>query len=551
MDMKTLRNISFLFLLAVAATSCNKGLLDPTNPEAITSADVWKDAKLTESYVSGLYEDVPGWDYNLYNNITDEARSNYPGHTPNQVVIGDWDATSDPMDNWDATYKSIRKINELLAQVDQTPLSAERKESVKAEAYFLRALHYFNLVKRYGGVPLLDKAQAVEDELLVSRSTLEASFSFIETELEKAYAGLPETAVGGKASRWTAKALLGRSLLYQASPLYNVNNDRELWKKSADASLAVITAKKYSLYPNLKTLWLTPGTNQESLFEVQYKMPEKHHGWDALVKPLRLANADAGQCSPVQELVNAFPMSNGKLITEAGSGYDPKHPYEGRDDRFYSFIAYNGAKMKGTTSGPPLQEITLEIYKGGVDYDANPANVIYNTITGYYTVKAVNPENTIYTYAYSSTQPWIELRYAEVLLNYAEAQNEYLSAPDASIYDAVNEIRSRAGITQAIPAGSLSKEQMRTLIHNERYIELCFENKRYWDLRRWKQAVSRLDGKSATGVIITKNTDGSFSYNYQPIDPNPPVFTEKMYFLPIPFAETTKNPNLLPNNPGW
>jgi len=207
--------------------------------------------------------------------------------------------------------------------------------------------------------------------------------------------------------------------------------------------------------------------------------------------------------------------------------------------------------MKGTTSGPPLQEITLEIYKGGVDYDANPTNVIYNTITGYYTVKAVNPENTIYSAGYSSTQPWIEIRYAEVLLNYAEAQNEYVSAPDASIYQAINQLRRRAGIQTEIPIGSLSKEQMRALIHNERYVELCFENKRYWDLRRWKQAVDRLHGKSATGVIITKKADGTFSYNYQPIDPNLPVFTERMYFLPIPFTETTKNPNLLPNNPGW
>ncbi|ULT24865.1 RagB/SusD family nutrient uptake outer membrane protein [Sphingobacterium sp. E70] len=93
-------------------------------------------------------------------------------------------------------------------------------------------------------------------------------------------------------------------------------------------------------------------------------MPDKHHGLDALVKPLRLANNDAGQCSPTQELVDAFPMANGKQITEAGSGYNAQNPYVGRDQRFYAAIAYNGSKMKGTTSGPPLQEITVETYKG-------------------------------------------------------------------------------------------------------------------------------------------------------------------------------------------
>ncbi len=547
---KNLNLLANLLLVIIGTVSCNKNLLDPSNPGAITSNDVWKDAKLTESYINGLYNDVPGWDYNLYNNISDEARSNYPGHTPNKVVVGDWDETNAPMNNWDSTYTYIRKVNELLHRIDETPLLDERKESVKSEAYFLRAMHYFNLVKRYGGVPLITHPQSVDEDLSVGRNTLEESFSFIETELEKAYEGLPDKAPGGKASKWTAKALLGRTLLFKASPLYNSDKNTEFWRQSAEASRAVIESQKYSLHPNLKTLWLT-NANQESLFEVQYNMPEKYHGWDALVKPLRLANADAGQCSPIQELVDAFPMRNGKRITEAGSGFNPSMPYEGRDDRFYAFIAYNGAKMKGTTSGPPLREITLEIYKGGVDYDADPASVIYNTITGYYTVKAVNPENTIYTYGYSSTQPWIEIRYAEVLLNYAEAQNEYLSSPDASVYQAINAVRRRAGITADISEGSLSKEEMRELIYNERYIELSFENKRYWDLRRWKLAVSRLNGKSATGVIITKNANGSFSYNYQPIDPNPPVFQERMYLLPIPLAETTKNPNLLPNNPGW
>src|SRR5690606_37010156 len=115
-----------------------------------------------------------------------------------------------------------------------------------------------------------------------------------------------------------------------------------------------------------------------------------------------------------------------------GSGYDEQYPYEGRDDRFYAFIAYNGSTLKGTNSGPPIKEITLQIYKGGRDYDADPTAKVYNTITGYYTRKAVNPENTEYIGARGSDQPWLEIRYAEVLLNYAEAQNEYLPSPDAS-----------------------------------------------------------------------------------------------------------------------
>jgi hypothetical protein len=206
--------------------------------------------------------------------------------------------------------------------------------------------------------------------------------------------------------------------------------------------------------------------------------------------------------------------------------------------------------MKGTQTGPPVKEITLEIYKGGRDYDAVPTAKVYNTITGYYTRKAINPDNTIYNSGIGSDQPWIELRYAELLLDYAEAQNEYLAVPDGSVYDAVNAIRERAGITAVIPAGSLSKDSMRNLIHNERYVELCFEKKRYWDIRRWNLASALLNGKKYTGVVITKQPDNTFTYEYVPVDARPNVFQPKMNYMPIPQTEITKNRNL-EQNPGW
>jgi hypothetical protein len=149
-----------------------------------------------------------------------------------------------------------------------------------------------------------------------------------------------------------------------------------------------------------------------------------------------------------------------------------------------------------------------------------------------------------------SEQPWQEIRYAEVLLNYAEAQNEALSAPDQSVYDAVELIRQRAGLDPyQLPEG-LNKDQMREKIRHERYIELAFEGKRYWDLRRWKTAVQVLDGKQFHGMYITKNDDGSFTYDVGLILEDPNVFQEKMYFMPIPARELEKNPNL-EQNPGW
>lgn len=546
--MKTINKIFFGILIMgqlLHLVSCSGDFLTPENPGGINSNDVWKDDALITAFVNKIYNERPGWDYNVYNNISDEARSNYPGGPPNQILIGQWDEVSNPMNNWKGAYASIRRMNEFFKNITTASISEERKASLSGEVYFLRAFMYFDLVKRFGGVPLLKDLQSISDDLEVERATLEESFAFILEDLDKALAALPSIATAGKASKEAALALKGRVLLYWASPLYNPNQEVGRWSQAAAVNKELIDLKKFALVDNLEKLWLT-NKSSESIFQVEYALPEKYHSWDALVKPLVLANNDAGQCSPLQNLVDAFPMENGKLISEGGSGYDAQNPYVGRDKRFYAFIAYNGAKMKGTTSGPPIKEITLEIYSGGRDYDADPSLAIYNTVTGYYTIKAVDPENTIYRGGYGSTQPWIELRYAEVLLNYAEAQNESLSSPDQSVYDALNLIRKRAGIQSDLTLGTLDKQAMRALIRNEKYVEMCFEGKRYWDLRRWKTAVSALNNKKGMGVIITKK-EGGFSYSYQAIDPQPMVFEEKMYFMPIPQSELTKNRKLEQN----
>jgi hypothetical protein len=536
-------------LITLCLVACSKGFLDPENPTAIGPDEVWNDPNLVEMYVNRLYNDRPGYDYsNTLDNITDEGRCNYPGDVPNQILIGQWDEVSNPIGFW--AYDAVRRANEFLAQIDNAGIADDIKKRLRGEARFLRAFLYFDMVKRYGGVPLIEQPQGLEDDLFVKRGTLEECFAFIGKELDLAIADLPADAPRGRATKGAAMGLKGRALLYAASPLFNPSGDAAGWERAAKANKELIDLGKYSLYPDLNSLWLEKGANPEILFEVQYRLPEKQHSWDAGLRPLRLANLNAGQLSPLQQLVDAFPMKNGKMITAPASTYDPAYPYVGRDDRFYAFIAFNGSKVKGTSSGPPVKEITLETYKGGRDYDASPENVIYNTITGYYTRKATDPENAVYMANMGSSQPWIELRYAEVLLNFAEAQNEWLGSPDVAVYNAVNAVRRRAGITTSLAPGSLSKEQMRALIRNERYVELCFEKKRYWDLRRWKLAGIVLNGQRGKGVHITKRADNTFTYEYVPIDPQPNVFTERMYWMPIPQGEMSKNPNL-EQNPGW
>lgn len=530
--------------------SCNQNFLDPSNPAAISSDEVWKDPKLVEMLVNGFYNDRPGYDYSsLLDNITDEARNNYPGFDPNQILVGQWDQVSNPMGFW--AYTQVRKTNEFMARIDGSSIDESLKTRLKGETRFLRAFLYFDMVIRYGGIPIIEKPQSLEDDLEVKRNTMEEVFEFITKELDIAIKELPANVPRGKAGKEAAMALKGRALLYFASPLYNPTSDNTRWEAAGKANEEIISLGKFELYPDLNNLWLDKSqVHKETIFEIQYRMPEKEHGWDAGLRPLRLANNNAGQMSPLQELVDAFPMKNGKSITEPSSGFDPKKPYVGRDDRLSAFIAYNGSKMKGTQTGPPVKEITLETYQGGIDYDSNPAWIIYNTKTSYYTRKATNPENAIYNGNVGSSQSWIEFRYAEVLLNYAEAKNEFLGTPDASVYDAVNKVRRRAGITEDLQTGSLNKVSMRNLIRNERYIEFCFEKKRYWDVRRWKLATTLFNGKLYSGAVITKLGNGEFSYEYLPVDPQPNVFTEKMYFMPIPQEEISKNRNLT-QNPGW
>lgn len=546
MKINHIKTIFLVFFVFAGLSACKKNFLNVDNPSAISDKDVYADASLLRLLVNGIYNDRPGWDYNTYNNITDEARSNYPGNVPNGILVGGWNTVNNPMDIYAASYASIRKMNEFFSKIPSSSVDTATKKELTAEVYFLRAFAYFDLVKRYGGVPLINKPQAITDDLFTPRSTMDETFSFIIGDLDSAAASLPASALSGMATKGAAMALKGRVMLYAASPLYSTDNGLDKWVAAAAASKAVMDLGIYQLFPDLTKLWLnTPNT--ESIFEIDYSIPTRQTGLDAKVKPLYLANNDAGQLSPTQDLVNAFPMANGKAITDPSSGYDPNNPYLGRDNRFYAFIAFNGSTMQGTTSGPPLQSITLQIYNGGRDFNVDPATEIYNTITGYYCIKAINPANTVYTYGSGSDQPFMDIRYAEVLLNYAEAQNE-AAGPDPSVYSAINSVRSRAGILQ--PVNGLTQEQMRSLIINERYLEFCFEDKRYWDLRRWKLATTVINNRKALGAFITKNADNTFSYQYVSVDPQDMVFTENMYLMPIPFTEISKNKNLV-QNPGW
>ncbi|MEX2592377.1 MAG: RagB/SusD family nutrient uptake outer membrane protein [Anditalea sp.] len=534
-------NIIPLVLVVCITASCSEGFLDREATNAIPEEEVFEDPALMQLFVNNLYLDVPAFDHHLYDNITDESRS-YWGGAPQNVVEGQWFADNNPMEYW--AYAAIRKTNMFLNKIDGAPVDENRKNVLKGQVKFLRAMHYFNMIKRYGGVPIITEPQELSDDLFVKRQTVDESFEFVVKELEEAAELLPESYGDqsidvGKANKYSAKAFLGRVYLFWASPLYNPGEDNSRWEKAAAINHEIVESGIYSLHDNFRNIMLDKN-NEEEVFGVQFMKPFREHGWDSWAMPDSRSKQDAVRRSPLQEFVDAFEMENGKAINEPGSGYDPANPYVNRDPRFDATLIVNGS-----TFG--FQGLPVYLH---VDSPIDGINTPYATITGYLIRKGTDESNKDYYGGTGSDQNWIELRFAEVLLNYVEAKNEELAAPDQSVYSAVERIRERAGLNPyQLPQG-LSKEEMRERIRHERYIELAFEQKRYWDLRRWKVAVEKLDGKYFHAMHITENEDGSYTYELKPVIQGPYVFQEKMYLMPIPQREIEKNPNL-EQNPEW
>ncbi|MCE7042165.1 RagB/SusD family nutrient uptake outer membrane protein [Dyadobacter sp. CY312] len=536
--MKRITTIIFIAVL-LFNTACDEKFLDRQATDAIPEEEVFKDAALMQLFVNNMYLDVQGFEFNLHDNISDESRT-YWGGAPRDILQGQWFANTDHLQYW--AYGQVRKANMFLDKIDEATIDEDEKNALKGQVKFLRAVQYFEMIKRYGGVPLITIPQTLNDDLFVKRASVDESFTFLVNELKEAVTLLPETygsrAVDvGKANHHSANAYLGRVLTFWASALYNPANDVKRWEQAAAVNKEVIDGGTYKLHSNFRNI-MTDKNNEEEIFSVQYQKPFREHGWDSWGQPDSQSRQAASARCPVQEFVDAFDMANGKGIKEAGSGYDPAKPYLNRDPRLHATVLYNGEKFFGNT---------IFLYEGA---PIDGINLPYATVTGYLLRKGMNESNNDYYGSSGSDQNWNELRYAEVLLNYAEAKNEALSAPDQSVYDAVEQIRSRAGLSPyQLPKG-LSKDQMKERIRKERYIELSFENKRYWDLRRWKIASQVLNGKQFNALYITKKADGSYAYQAKPVDGVSCVFQDKMYYVPIPQREIEKNPNL-EQNPGW
>lgn len=506
-------------------------------------------------HVPGIYNRVGG---DFLGSSTDDAISSNPSNTSvQQLAQGSYSSTGYPDDQWANEYAAIRQANIFIDNIDRVPLIGKLSNGTpmnrvwKAEAKFLRALCYWELVKRYGGVPILgDTVFQLGDNLQVPRNSFADCINYIVSQCDTIADSLRpdpiDPAFIEMPTKAAALALKAQVLLYAASPLYNGGNidpgnnltgytdySADRWKAAVDAAKAIMDMGVFSLDTiSFNDVFITQNNN-ERIFARQGGNGTRVENENGPVGYTTQLNS--GRTSPTQELVDAFGMANGKPITDPTSGYDPQNPYANRDPRLYATVFYNGAQWLGR----PVQT-----FEGGAD---KPGGSQQQTRTGYYLRKFMGDFENTNVYSNHSDDD-ILFRYAEVLLNYAEALNEYLPAPDQDVYNAVEAIRKRAGLNPYQLAPGLSQAQMRAIIHNERRKELAFEDQRYYDVRRWKEADTAFN-KTLHEELIYQLGTGQLTYQAVPVFKM--VFeSPKMYFAPIPYSEVVKNRNMV-QNPGW
>ncbi|MGN8037844.1 RagB/SusD family nutrient uptake outer membrane protein [Chitinophaga sp. 22321] len=538
-------------VLVMCATACGKNYLDRKPSDLITEKEVFSNIENAEGFVNTIYQSLPGmfkpgsaWGLSSATDETNQSIDNSASYPDaGNFNTGSMSPANFPMQSWWADfYGKIRACNKFLAQyelVPQDPNYPQRRNRLKGEVLLLRAYYYFELLRAYGGVPLLlDEKNPFDDPsgIYFKRNSIDEVTNSILADLKAAGELLPVTygdrpSNWGRGSKMIAMALEGRLRLFYASPLYNPANDDSRWQSAAvacKAALDTAIVNGYTLYDNYSDIF-TQYFNREVIWSRPAPGAFGDGGIDREMNP-RSANG-YGSITPLQELVNDYEMkATGLPITDPASGYSAQRPYDGRDPRFYATILYPGASWKGKVLDP-----------NGADAPRSG-----QIVTNYWPRKYLLPSVDLFSGSGASDRKWVLIRTAELYLNYAEAQNE-ATGPGAEIYNALNAVRARSGMP-AISGGD--KASLRAKIRHERRIELALEDHRFWDVRRWKIA-EQVDNKEVHGVTVSGT--GNVTYTYPVVEKR--VFDpKKNYWLPIPQSEIDKVSSQNPaftQNPGW
>lgn len=588
-DIKT----GMVSLLACMAFSACEDFLDP-NEYALREEDkVFTISTYVNSMPFAIYSCVPASTGLSMSEATDEGDLVDASESYQSFNTGTWNKYSNPDDQWGTLYKGIRIACDYLNGTDTLTWSKHRYSYPdkynelmlnlnigRAEAHFLRAYFYFELIKRYGDVPLITEDLTLTPDLDFSDFKRESVAKIVDyicdecdlVSREGRYYKSPEEIAQmtnngrdllanpyrdtldiaypttgdkarflGRATRASAYALKAKTLIYFASKQYNPEGDLERWKKAAEACKKVLElpGQYYKLETNYADIF-----NKKSSWSKEFLFVRKSGASNSFEKEYYPVSIEGGKTTfcPSQNLVDAYEVIVDENTSVPFDWTNPEHkmsPYDNRDPRFYMSIYKHGDLYDNV-----VNKITLDCAEGG-----NSALPIYRaTTTGYYLKKYVNPSLDLKNNK-TDTKTWVLMRLADFYLYYAEAMNEVYGPTSAGEFDmnalaALNEVRKRAGMPSVV---AVNKEQLREKIYNERRVELAFENSRWWDIRRWNYG--QAFNQDLRGVKVTI---GHVNNSYEPFVVEKRVFDEsKMYLYPISQSEIDKSKGNLVQNPNW
>jgi starch-binding outer membrane protein, SusD/RagB family len=499
--MKNIKATGKIMMLAMLAAitviqSCKKDdeFFDIEDPQGIDSK-IWSDPGAVDLFLNRTYGLImPQWPtLGGIHNTSDELNNANTAFLYGQLVENS--VTDIGTGNGIGTnrYYDIRRCNVAIEGLNESTLPDATRQTLKGQFFFMRAFVYFRLVSLYGGVPLILQSQSLDDELNVPRAKTSTCIAAIVNDLDSAAANLPATWAGndiGRISRGAAMAVKGKVLMYWASPQFNPTNIASRWEDAYQANLAAFnqcTADGYLLLNNYSNLFITEDHKEILLVRKYNANRDLGNTIEQITRPKSETDGAGGSNQPTWNMVQAYTKANGMPITSVVTAdtivkYDPIMFWQNRDPRFAASIAYNGAPW--ALSGKAIRKQWTHT---GVPEE--PSGTI---ITGFYSRKFCNPALSAAQSVYVSASgggngmDWIEMRFAEVVLNLAECANETGRLTEAK--DKVRLIRQRAGIVAGAFDYGLSvpvdMAAMRTLLLNERMVEFSMEGKRYSDLRR-------------------------------------------------------------------
>jgi starch-binding outer membrane protein, SusD/RagB family len=516
--MKNLNKYISIFCLLTVLFGCSKDLLDKTPKSQLSPSIFYQDEKQCLMALMGIYNAIqpnatPTHFYQ-FEFMSDNGYCQAAWQGSNEV--GSWSTNTSSWAvnaKWTLDYTIIARANEFLQDVVTAPISDAVKTQMEAEAKFLRAYAYSDLITFFGDVPLITKVQSLS-EAYVSRTAKSDVLTQILTDFTDAIGVLPTSySSPGRATKGAALAFKAKILLYN-----------QKWADAAQAAKDVMDLKVYDFYSNYSDLFTEAHENNiEVIFDIQYTTAQTQP-WPA--EPFVLGTWQTSNITA--DMINSYYMKNGKAITDATSGYNDQDPFTNRDPRLDATVVLPGTKYGAATFIPA----SYAEYPCG----AKPRKYAE------YNVADVN----------TSTLNTILMRYADICLMRAEALIESGSTAQ-EIYTLIDGVRGRVGMPtiEAVEGTGLNQSQLRAILRHERKVEFCMEGTRYADMLRWKDVSLVHD---VYGYDKSKLSD--------PTDPTKWVFSQikiatrtfdatKAWLWPIPQADIDINKNLLPNNPGY